>query len=132
MKRFCILLFCLCVAFAVCGNNPLRTNPYPLENNDVFLNPVPLLVPPSMKEGDLLQFNLSRDKRFGGADDILSKPVLWGVFNAHRVLEKGTWYWRFRSVDENGTEHPWSKASLEQGLPFYNRGRRAGVRCSSV
>ena len=109
MKRYCFLLFCLCVAFAVSGNNPLRTTPYPQENDDVFLNPAPLLVPPSMRDGELLQFNLSRSKRFNGTDDMLSEPVRWGVFNAHRVLQKGTWYWRFRSVDKDGKKHPWSK-----------------------
>lgn len=108
-KRLFFLLVCLCAVFAASGNNPLRTNPYPKENDDVFINPAPLLVPPSMREGDMLRFNLSRSKRFNGTDDILSEPVPWGVFNAHRVLEKGTWYWRFRSVDKNGKEHPWSK-----------------------
>ena len=110
MKRYCFLLFCLCVAFAVSGNNPLRTAPYPQENDDVFLNPAPLLVPPSMRDGELLQFNLSRSKRFNGTDDMLSEPVRWGVFNAHRVLQKGTWYWRFRSVDKDGKKHPPSKS----------------------
>lgn len=120
-----ILLLCLCmvgIGWTACANNPLRTSPYPLEANDVFINPAPLLVPPSMREGDLLQFNLSKDRRFRGNDDILSEPVPWGVFNPHRVLDEGKWYWRFRSVDKDGTEHPWSKTysfTIKPGTPQF-------------
>ena len=91
-----ILLLCLCIVgigWTACANNPLRTSPYPLEANDVFINPAPLLVPPSMREGDLLQFNLSKDRRFRGNDDILSEPVPWGVFNPHFPVQ----YIRFRN-----------------------------------
>ena len=110
------------IGWTACANNPLRTSPYPLEANDVFINPASLLVPPSMREGDLLQFNLSKDRRFRGNDDILSEPVPWGVFNPHRVLDEGKWYWRFRSVDKDGTEHPWSKTysfTIKPGTPQF-------------
>lgn len=108
-KLSTFILFILCTALSVWSNNPLRTTPYPKDGDDLFLNPAPLLVPPSMRDGEFLQFNLSQDKRFKGKNDILSKPVRWGVFNPHRVLEEGTWYWRFRSVDKNGKSGAWSK-----------------------
>ena len=31
------------------------------------------------------------------------------MFNPHKVLENGTWYWRVRSVSKEGKEFSWSK-----------------------
>lgn len=101
-----ILCMLLIPAYA---NNPLRKAPYPQQDNIVYLNPAPLLVPPSMKQSDYLQFNLSQDKNFKGGNDILSKPVPWCMFNPHKILDTGLWYWRFRSVSKTGEEMPWSK-----------------------
>ena len=101
-----ILCMLLIPAYA---NNPLRKAPYPQQDNIVYLNPAPLLVPPSMKQSDYLQFNLSQDKNFKGDNDILSKPVPWCMFNPHKILENGTWYWRVRSVSKEGKEFPWSR-----------------------
>ena len=74
---------------SVHANNPLRQSPYPQKDNIIYLNPAPLLVPLSMKQSDYLQFNLSQDKNFKGDNDILSKPVPWCMFNAHKVLNTG-------------------------------------------
>ena len=111
------------IGWTTCANNHIRTSPSPLEANDVFINPAPLLVPPSMREGDLLQFNLSKDRRFRGNDDILSEPVPWGVFNPHRVLDEGKWYWRFRSLGKEGGEHPRGKTfsfTIKPGAPPFS------------
>ena len=86
-----------------------RQTPYPQEWHTLYVNPAPLLVPASMKESDYLQFNLSRDKDFESPNAILSKPVPWLMFNPHRILESGTWYWRVRSVSKEGETMPWSK-----------------------
>lgn len=93
----------------VYANNPLRKAPYPQQENSIYLNPAPLLVPLRMKQADYLQFNLSQDKNFKGDNDILSKPVPWCMFNPHKILGTGTWYWRFRSVSRTGEKTAWSK-----------------------
>ena len=65
--------------------------------------------PQSTRQSDYLQFNLSRSKDFSDASTILSKPKPWCMFNPHKVLENGTWYWRVRSVSKEGKEFPWSR-----------------------
>lgn len=110
MKTKLSIIGILCALFIqVHANNPLRKVPYPQQENSIYLNPAPLLVPLHMKQSDLLQFNLSQDKNFKGDNDILSKPVPWCMFNPHKILDTGVWYWRFRSVSKAGEEMPWSK-----------------------
>lgn len=87
----------------------VRETPYPQQGNTLYLNPAPLLVPSAMKQSDFLQFNLSADKNFPAGNSILSKPASWCMFNPHKILENGTWYWRVRSVSKSGETMPWSK-----------------------
>lgn len=124
MKTRLSVVLALCAFFTsfLYANNPLRKEPYPQQNDIIYLNPAPLLVPVSMKESDYLQFNLSRDKNFRGKDDIMSRPVRWCMFNPHRILNAGIWYWRFRSVSKSGEEMPWSKAysfTVEEETPRF-------------
>lgn len=86
-----------------------RETPFPQREHTLYINPSPLLVPQSMKQSDFLQFNLSKSKDFTDESTILSKPSPWCMFNPHKILENGTWYWRVRSVDKAGKEFPWSK-----------------------
>lgn len=86
----------------------VRTTPYPQQGHTLYLNPAPLLVPLSMKESDFLQFNLSQDRSFNEKSSILSDPAPWCMFNPHKVLSAGTWYWRVRSVSKTGDAMPWS------------------------
>lgn len=116
MKRLLTTLTALCMACSLLlANNVVsihenvRTTPYPQQGHTLYLNPTPLLVPLSMKESDFLQFNLSQDKDFDEKNSILSKPVPWCMFNPHRILSPGTWYWRVRSVAKNGETMPWSR-----------------------
>lgn len=90
-------------------HDKIRTCPYPKADNELYLNPSPLIVPQAMKKGDLLQFSLSRNPEFAGVETILSEPRPWCMFNPHRTLETGTWYWRFRSLTSNGQEEAWSE-----------------------
>lgn len=87
----------------------VRETAFPQQHNTLYINPSPLLVPQSMKTSDLLQFNLSQDKQFESANSILSQPASWCMFNPHKLLESGTWYWRVRSVSYTGEEMPWSE-----------------------
>lgn len=81
----------------------IRTQPYPKADNELYLNPAPLIVPQAMKTGERLQFSLSRTEDFSSSETLLSGPQEWCMYNLHRRLEVGTWYWRFRSTNLNGT-----------------------------
>ncbi len=88
----------------------IRQTPYPKADNELFLNPPPFIVPERMKKsGELLQFALSRNADFFEETTILSTPERWCVYNPHRTLEKGVWYWRFRSVSVDGVSGEWSE-----------------------
>lgn len=88
-----------------------RIQPYPKTSNEIVLNPPPFLVPKSMKEREeMLQVALSRDASFPDDATTLSKPTHWYLYNPHRSLETGTWYWRFRIADEAGNpKGEWSE-----------------------
>lgn len=75
----------------------IRTIPYPIAESTIYVNPAPLIVPQGMKKGETLQFQLSQDPEFVSESTILSEPVEWCMFSPHRILDAGTWYWRFRS-----------------------------------
>lgn len=85
-----------------------RTTPYPQEFHQPFINPAPLLVPPC-EDGDSVQFMLSQDNTFKNNNTQISKPAVWHMFNPHRILEPGTWYWRFRTIGKDGKKTSWSK-----------------------
>lgn len=89
-------------------HDKIRTQPFPKVDNEVYLNPTPLIVPQAMKTGELLQFSLSRSKEFKEGETILSAPKTWCMFNIHKTMETGTWYWRFRSITTDGQQQPWS------------------------
>lgn len=87
----------------------VRQHPYPKADNELYLNPPPLIVPEqARKRGEQLQFALSRSAGFEPEVTEVSKSVAWCMYNPHRTLESGTWYWRFRVVSTDGTEQPWS------------------------
>lgn len=86
----------------------IRQHPYPKVDNELFLNPPPLIVPEQMKTEKFLQFALSRSADFAEAQTVLSTAAPWCMYNPHRVLESGTWYWRFRPVTADGTLGEWS------------------------
>lgn len=92
-------------------------------DNELVVNPSPLIVPQSLKTKDSIQFELSQDKDFGASPTsvptitvgtraslpvITSKFVRWNMFNPHQVLNAGTWYWRYRLKARNGEPGAWS------------------------
>lgn len=84
-----------------------RDQPYPREEHTLFINPSALVVPQAERGDGLLQFALARDERFDEASMLLSEARPWCICNPHRELDEGTWYWRFRRIDDAGTG-PWS------------------------
>ena len=101
----------------------IRTMPYPKDTNELMMNPVPLIVPQTMKADECLQFNLSRTEDFSDAESVLSEPQAWCMYNVHHRLEEGVWYWRFRSVKADGTDAgDWSdtyRFEVANGLPTF-------------
>lgn len=107
------LMFCVMSTYANAGDitrihENERETPFPQQEHTLYINPSPLLVPKSTKQSDFLQFNLSKSKDFSDAGAMLSQPAPWYMFNPHKILENGTWYWRVRSVSKEGKEFPWS------------------------
>ena len=106
---FCLIPLSIQAENIQCIHENERETPYPQQEHTLYINPSPLLVPKSVKQSDFLQFNLSRSKDFSDASTVLSQPKPWCMFNPHKVLENGTWYWRVRSVSKEGKEFSWSK-----------------------
>lgn len=87
----------------------VRANVYPKLNNEVYLNPPPLMVPTAWRGDSLTEFEVSADAAFG--DDVYrSDANPWSMASPHRRLEPGRWYWRYRNVATDGTEGRWSRA----------------------
>ncbi len=86
----------------------MRTLPYPRSTNELYINPAPLIVPQNMKTGVYLQFALSSSVDFAENTTILSEPLEWNMWNPHRRLDTGVWYWRFRNISDAGEAEQWS------------------------
>lgn len=87
----------------------IRTMRYPRAEHEVFLNPTPLILPQSAKK-DSVQFSLSRSTAFpNDTNTITSKFVPWAIFNPHKLLAPGQWYWRYRDKTNTGVIGSWSK-----------------------
>lgn len=101
----------------------IREQPYPKINNELYLNPSPLIVPQSMKTGERLLFELSDNPDFNGTNTIKSKVVEWCMFNPHRQLKTGIWYWRFMNTDKDGNaQSEWShtyKFEVKENTPVF-------------
>ncbi len=86
----------------------MRTVPYPRSNNELYINPAPLIVPQNMKTSTYVQFALSTSADFAEGTTEVSEKVAWNMWNPHRVLAPGTWYWRFRNISSSGEVKEWS------------------------
>lgn len=106
-----------------CFQEKIRTQPYPKADNELFVNPAPLIVPQSMKKDALLQFALSTSETFEEGKTKLSIPREACFYNPHHRLEPGQWYWRFRSVSADGTlAGEWSESyrfEVKDDLPLF-------------
>lgn len=65
----------------------VRVTPYPQQDNPLYLNPSPLIVPAQMRKAEFLQFQLSQNQAFPAEKTIQSKPLPWCMFNPHTVLK---------------------------------------------
>lgn len=100
-----------------------RDMPYPKMSNELFLNPPPLIVPEDkVHSNDYIQFCLSSDENFESPGTMFSDAKKWNVYNPHRVLENGIWYWKYRYVDMNGNDGDWSETisfEVKENTPVF-------------
>ena len=87
----------------------IRTVPYPRSCNEILINPAPLIVPESMTSGRDIEIELSRDSEFSDESTLRSGRLQWCMFNPHAELEAGIWFWRFRTIADDGTTGNWSE-----------------------
>lgn len=88
-----------------------RSGVYPKLNNEVYLNPPPLLVSADMRRDSLMQFEVSATPDFA-SPVFKSEPHPWSMASPHRRLEPGRWYWRYRCHTADGKiVGPWHEAT---------------------
>ena len=88
----------------------VRETAYPQSIHQVYLNPAPLLLPKSAHEkGALYQFEMSMDKTFPTGKTLTGTPKPRLMFNPHKLLNMGTWYWRYRKRANDGKAQAWSQ-----------------------
>lgn len=56
----------------------------------------PALLWPAAKKADGYDVRLSQDASFPEQQTISAENIHWTIFNPHRELSKGTWYWQYR------------------------------------
>ncbi len=89
-----------------------RDKPYPREEHELYLNPVPLIVPKTARAVDeSLEFELSQDASFPEQGTFHSGKLAWNMYNTHKELAVGEWYWRFRKIDRNDRVGAWSEVN---------------------
>jgi len=84
-----------------------RVSPFPIENKHVDRNPPPLLWPAAKGKHIRYAVRLSQDRRFTKRSTIAEEGLPWAMFNPHRKLALGTWYWQY-GTSTNGRPYRWS------------------------
>lgn len=118
-----LLIGVICCAFFSCQNTPenkvtignfpedypvlypkYREWPFPAGNIEVTKNPAALLWPAASGEDASYDIRLSMDSTFEDESTITAQEIPWTIYNSHRQLKAGTWFWKYRI--HNGK---WSK-----------------------
>lgn len=88
----------------------MRDKPYPREGQLLYINPCPLIVPRELRpSGGFLEFELSQDMNFPEEGTFRSGKKSWNMYNVHKELAVGDWYWRYRSIDNADKVTSWSE-----------------------
>jgi len=96
----------------------VRTEVYPLSGK-IAVNSPWMVWSPVIKEKKgyntykydenyLYKVRISKDKSFQDHSTIESDLLEWTLFTPHKKLEKGTWYWKYASVDKTTKAENWS------------------------
>lgn len=73
-----------------------RTWPTPAENTVTPGNAAVLLWPATRSKGMTYDIRLSQDPAFKTSETIQAQNIPWTIYNPHRMLEAGAWYWQYR------------------------------------
>ena len=91
-------------------HDKMRTRPYPQQENMLLVNPTALIVPVTYHyRYPGLQFQWSDSPSFSSTATVIGDIRKWCMFNLHKVLDAGTYYWRFRAKKSDSTMTGWSK-----------------------
>lgn len=72
-----------------------RQSAWPSDGVTVNVNPPSLLWPVVKGQDIRYRVRLSQDRNFPAATTIASKGLSWTIFNPHKKLGQGTWYWQY-------------------------------------
>ena len=99
---------CLCASVLLCvstqslaKSSPQAIHPatrqeaWPSDGSAVDVNPPSLLWPAVRGQDVRYGVRLSQDQRFPADKTVKSKDLPWAIFNPHKELAKGTWYWQY-------------------------------------
>ena len=75
----------------------------------VTVNPPPLLWPVISSPDVRYEVRLSQTEDFSHTATIQAKNLRWAMFNPHRKLAAGTWYWQYRTTRRSKLEPKWSR-----------------------
>jgi hypothetical protein len=73
-----------------------RSWPVPAGNIEVSYNPGILMWPSTLKKGTTYDIRLSQDPKFDKEKTISAYGIPWTIYNPHRALNAGVWYWQYR------------------------------------
>ncbi|MDO8541334.1 MAG: DUF4962 domain-containing protein [Opitutaceae bacterium] len=85
-----------------------RTTASPSGGETVAVNPPPLLWPAAERDAAPYMVQLSRDPAFPGGGTLGAQGLRWAMYNPHRQLEPGRWFWRHAS-EKSGAAKAWSQ-----------------------
>jgi len=96
---FCTLIFNFLLTSAHSSPQALhpatRQSAWPSDGISVDVNPPSLLWPVVKGQDIRYRVRLSQDRNFAAAKTVTSNDLLWAIFNPHRNLDQGTWYWQY-------------------------------------
>ena len=80
----------------------MRQEAYPSKGKRVTMNPVSFLWP--VAEGKNISYSLriSQDPSFPAGQTISVARLKWAMYNTHRALAEGTWYWQYQ-INQKGS-----------------------------
>ncbi|MDL2214711.1 DUF4962 domain-containing protein [Dysgonomonas sp. OttesenSCG-928-M03] len=78
----------------------------PANGKEVSTNPTALLWPAAEGKNVVYKVRLSQDKNFPVHKTVVSKDLEWAMFNNHKKMDIGRWYWQYGVVKGNNVE--WS------------------------
>lgn len=110
--------------------NPVfRIKPKPANNTEIKTNPPIFLIPlvnekkmfeggiPEIKDPILYSFRLSQDENFRSNKSIELIDSPWAVFNPHKKLANGTWFWQYKSNKSEWSET--LKFQVSENIPVF-------------